>query len=86
MAVMIRAGQSVGLGLFLIALIVGAIVYGLLAAPVDDIHTEASEHVTNGTAQEGLDNSLKVFNALPFIFAGVASLGLLTYAIYSGRV
>lgn len=78
-----RRAQSTAIGFAILSLIVGAIVIMTFTDPTNTLHSFASNETTNQTAQTGLDYSLQVFNALPFIFASVVGVGLIVRAIYS---
>lgn len=83
---LVRVGQSVGLGLFVLSLIAGVLMFIMFEQPTDLVYETANETLDNQTARQGIENSQTIFEALPIIFIAVGSVGTLAWAVYSSDI
>lgn len=79
-------GQTIGMAIFLLALIAFAIVFGMLLNPMEDTHSDLSNQTTNQTAQDGLDNSIYIIRRMPLIVTGIGAISLIMFSIVTGRI
>lgn len=81
-----RAGQATEIGLTLLALIVGAIMYMFLYRPFQQLDETASSQLSNQTALDGIGNTMTVFSTgLPLAFALISAIGLVMAALFAKR-
>lgn len=82
----VRAGQSIGIGLLILSLIMGSLMFVMFQEPAKKVNETAYDNIDNQTALDGIDNSMTIYAALPTIFLAIAGVGHIVWSIYSAEV
>lgn len=81
-----RTGQAPAVGGVILMLVVGAIMYMFLYRPFQQLDDAAGSTLSNGTALQGIDNTMTVFApGFPLAITLVGALGLVVIGLFSRR-
>jgi hypothetical protein len=78
-------GQAIAIGEALLGLCGFGIIFGFAYVIWNPLYAAGSDEVTNSTAQEGLDYTQQLFEALPFLFLMIAVIGVIALSVYQSQ-
>lgn len=78
-------GQAIAIGKGLLGLCGFGVLFAFASAIWSPLYSAGSDEVTNSTAQQGLDYTDQLFNALPFLFLMVAVIGVIAISVYQSQ-
>lgn len=78
-------GQAIAIGKALLALCGFGVIFGFAYRVWSPLYAASSNEVTNSTAQEGLDYTAQLFEALPWLFVMIAVIGVIALSVYQSQ-
>jgi hypothetical protein len=80
-----RRAQATGIAIFLLALAVGALLWGILDVPAGIIFDSVSQRATDQQAQDVIDQREKIWERILFVIVLLSGVFLLARAILQSR-